>query len=441
MKAERQQKEPQKAEPIQSKRNRSMLSFVDNRPQTVSQTKLIKSIQKKENKIGFSDDLKTQEVNINDNEELENGVNVMEERINNDGKCIQGKFYVKYLENYILHEENPNLELYQETGDFYENESVYIYKTKRGNIDFQEGEDIIYGLDKPRKTVLDSLGRKDGDKRIFIQNDITNAVWNPVIPSEYLRDEDIEGQLNDADRAKRFRSFLQADPNFNVATQNLNPVDSWKKTSKAGLKFQLIQEKKDVIFIVDELELSCVVDKHSANPIYKNRARQITSGEIRWLYRNKDNENVKQHLKLYENGILLNNEEFFNRPEWEIYKINRERKHHDVQSKGCCFLTTACVTHKGLPDDCEELTILRHFRDTYLINKLNGKDLIAMYYARAPYILANIHKRRKEEEEMILESIYGIVRECVDAILSGDNEFAFRTYCDMVVRLDSEYGN
>lgn len=51
MKAERQQKEPQKANPIQSKRERSKLSFVDNRPQASSQEILIKSIQKKENAI------------------------------------------------------------------------------------------------------------------------------------------------------------------------------------------------------------------------------------------------------------------------------------------------------------------------------------------------------------------------------------------------------
>ena len=106
-----------------------------------------------------------------------------------------------------------------------------------------------------------------------------------------------------------------------------------------------------------------------------------------------------------------------------------------------CYLTTACVIHRGLLDNCEELTVLRYFRDTYLINKPGGKDLITAYYAKAPYILANIHKRKKEEEDVILESIYGIVRECVDAILNGDNEFAFRTYCDMVVKLDSEYGN
>lgn len=48
MKAELQHKEPQQAKPIQSKRERSKLSFVDNRSQTVKQTNLIKANQKKE---------------------------------------------------------------------------------------------------------------------------------------------------------------------------------------------------------------------------------------------------------------------------------------------------------------------------------------------------------------------------------------------------------
>lgn len=46
MKAERQQKEPQKTEPIQSKRERSKLRFIDNRPQMANQAKLVGSIQK-----------------------------------------------------------------------------------------------------------------------------------------------------------------------------------------------------------------------------------------------------------------------------------------------------------------------------------------------------------------------------------------------------------
>lgn len=67
MKAERQHKEPQKAESIQSKRERSKLSFVDNRSQTVSQTRLIKSIQKKENKVDFPDNQKAYIENLSGN--------------------------------------------------------------------------------------------------------------------------------------------------------------------------------------------------------------------------------------------------------------------------------------------------------------------------------------------------------------------------------------
>lgn len=48
MKAEKQHKEPQQADPIQSKQEKTKLSFVDNRPQAASQTKLIQSIQKKD---------------------------------------------------------------------------------------------------------------------------------------------------------------------------------------------------------------------------------------------------------------------------------------------------------------------------------------------------------------------------------------------------------
>lgn len=66
MKAERQHKEPQQAKPIQSKRERSKLSFVDNRSQTVNQTKLVQSIQRKENKTGLLDDLKIGIENLSD---------------------------------------------------------------------------------------------------------------------------------------------------------------------------------------------------------------------------------------------------------------------------------------------------------------------------------------------------------------------------------------
>lgn len=58
MKAEKQYKVLQ-ADLIQPKRYGSKLGFVDYRLQAASQTNLIKSIQKKENKTGFPDDLKS----------------------------------------------------------------------------------------------------------------------------------------------------------------------------------------------------------------------------------------------------------------------------------------------------------------------------------------------------------------------------------------------
>lgn len=63
MKAEKQHKVLQVGL-IQPMRNGAKLSFVDNRFQVASQMKLIKSIQKKENKTGLPDDLKTSIENL-----------------------------------------------------------------------------------------------------------------------------------------------------------------------------------------------------------------------------------------------------------------------------------------------------------------------------------------------------------------------------------------
>ena len=38
-----------------------------------------------------------------------------------------------------------------------------------------------------------------------------------------------------------------------------------------------------------------------------------------------------------------------------------------------CYLTSACVMAKGLPDHCEELETLRVFRDEYLAGQPGGR--------------------------------------------------------------------
>ena len=58
-----------------------------------------------------------------------------------------------------------------------------------------------------------------------------------------------------------------------------------------------------------------------------------------------------------------------------------------------CYLTSACVVAQHMPDDCEELQILRSFRDHYLANQPGGMEEIEQYYAIAPRIVASIHQR------------------------------------------------
>lgn len=59
------------------------------------------------------------------------------------------------------------------------------------------------------------------------------------------------------------------------------------------------------------------------------------------------------------------------------------------RNRKICFITTAICTHEGKPDDCEELTAFRGFRDGWM--RENGDvDLIEEYYEIAPAIVTAI---------------------------------------------------
>lgn len=107
------------------------------------------------------------------------------------------------------------------------------------------------------------------------------------------------------------------------------------------------------------------------------------------------------------------------------------------ESSGC-FLTSACVEAKGLPDDCYELTVLRKFRDTYLRFLPCGEKEIAEYYFVAPQIVSAIKNR--EDYLGIFGSIYTkLVKPCVNMIERGDNEKAYILYRDTIQQLRTQY--
>lgn len=107
-------------------------------------------------------------------------------------------------------------------------------------------------------------------------------------------------------------------------------------------------------------------------------------------------------------------------------------------SSGGCYLTSACVEAKGLPDDCMELTTLRRFRDTWLANQPGGKEEIQHYYQVAPAIVTNIQSQ--EDASTIFQWIYeNMVVPCVESIQAGQMESAWQKYRDLTNQLKLQY--
>lgn len=90
-----------------------------------------------------------------------------------------------------------------------------------------------------------------------------------------------------------------------------------------------------------------------------------------------------------------------------------------------CFITGAVCLNLGLPDDCPELTTLREYRDTWLVE--HHPDLITEYYAASPAVVEKINAHPGKK------NIYSILYLCyiapaVAAILHGEPEKALEIY-------------
>ena len=103
---------------------------------------------------------------------------------------------------------------------------------------------------------------------------------------------------------------------------------------------------------------------------------------------------------------------------------------------GGCFLTSACVDYIGKGDDCEELTILRDFRDNYMKKSAVGSELVTQYYEVAPKIVESINN--SANKEYFYKYIYGVIINCIKLIKENNNEDALSEYKKMVVKLKKE---
>ena len=103
-----------------------------------------------------------------------------------------------------------------------------------------------------------------------------------------------------------------------------------------------------------------------------------------------------------------------------------------------CYITTAVCESRNKPDDCYELSLLRSFRDDYLLQSAEGEAMVHEYYDVAPSIVKHIGKRADADE--IYEGIWQqYLSPCIRLIESGQNEECVDLYKHMVYELKDLY--
>lgn len=110
-----------------------------------------------------------------------------------------------------------------------------------------------------------------------------------------------------------------------------------------------------------------------------------------------------------------------------------------LKGSGGCFLTSACCTHKGLADDCYQLTVLRRYRDEQLTKTEEGQQLIEQYYSVAPEIVKAIET--SDDKEMAYEYIFSVIEQCVQLIEEKDFNQTLQIYKGMVEFCSKKYLN
>lgn len=103
-----------------------------------------------------------------------------------------------------------------------------------------------------------------------------------------------------------------------------------------------------------------------------------------------------------------------------------------------CYITTAACQVRGMEDDCEELNLLRDYRDTYMTMQRDGEKLIREYYNIAPSIVKHINMR--PDADRIYDRLWETyIAPCILAIREGRMEDCLELYTRMVLDTKDRY--
>ncbi len=103
-----------------------------------------------------------------------------------------------------------------------------------------------------------------------------------------------------------------------------------------------------------------------------------------------------------------------------------------------CFLTTACVHHRQLQDDCMELQTLRNLREQYMRGQEEGNLLISQYSVLGPSIVKGINSCENSAD--IYDYMYQhMILPSVELVQCGQHEEAVQYYKTFVKALYEKY--
>jgi hypothetical protein len=146
-------------------------------------------------------------------------------------------------------------------------------------------------------------------------------------------------------------------------------------------------------------------------------------------------ERKEEKMQLFLSGLI----EVWNQkmPGNPIGQSSREQIQNGFRSS-LCYITTAVCESLQMPDDCYELTLLRNYRDTYLLASKQGEAIVKEYYDIAPTILKRIH--REANANQIFHGIWETyLCPCVTMIEQGELESCKELYSKMVRELEQQY--
>lgn len=177
------------------------------------------------------------------------------------------------------------------------------------------------------------------------------------------------------------------------------------------------------------------LDEHASSrgkPAFKEKAQEVYDGLLDEL---RSEEIPKANVMLYcnSNGDFgINVDGLLGEPAEQLTVGSGATK------KKRCYISTATCASLGLPDDCEELTLLRSYRDSVLLRTPQGRRDVQAYYETAPRIVAAIDAR--PDAPLIYRDIFAhSLAPAIAALRSTDFDRAYTLYRQLVARLQARF--